>query len=136
MYDKPIPITDPGTQPYWDALRTHRLLIKHCSICGKSHFYPRELCPYCHHDTLQWIDASGDATVYSYTVARRPAGPAFKIDTPYVLAIVELDEGPRMLTQLVGVAPEAAHIGARVRVAFDDVTPELTLPRFAPIVEG
>lgn len=130
MYDKPLPAVDADTRPYWDALRDHRLILKHCTACARSHFYPRALCPFCHSFDLIWKDASGDASVYSYTVARRPAGPAFKADTPYILALVELAEGPRMLTQLIGLPPEAARIGMRVRVAFDEVTPGITLPKF------
>jgi uncharacterized OB-fold protein len=130
MYEKPLPIIDPDTAPYWRAACEHRLLIKHCSDCNRSHFYPRELCPHCHSDAVEWIEARGTGTVYSFTIARRPAGPAFKPDAPYVVAIVELDEGPRMMTNIVGSPPDSVRIGQRVEVRFEDVNEEVSLPKF------
>lgn len=129
-YEKPQPVIDPGTKPFWDAAREHRLLLPRCRSCGEHHFYPRELCPHCYSDDLEWVDASGKGEVYSYTVARKPAGPAFAADVPYVIAMIRLDEGPRMLTNIVTSDVEGVRIGARVKVSFDDVTPELTLPKF------
>lgn len=132
MYEKPIPAVDPETQAYWDASREGRLLIKRCADCGKAHHYPRELCPHCHSDRVSWEQASGKGTVYTYTVARRPAGPAFKADTPYVVALVELAEGPRMMTNLVAVDPAQVKIGLPVKVQFEAITDELSLPKFVP----
>jgi uncharacterized OB-fold protein len=131
MYEKPLPVIDPDSQPYWDALRSHRLMLRSCKWCGQPHFYPRSLCPHCHCEDLQWIEASGCGVIYSYTVARKPAGPAFKADVPYVVAIVQLDEGPRMMTRIVTTDPASVHIGAAVQVVYDDVAPDLTLPTFA-----
>ena len=130
MYDKPLPIIDPDTAPYWKAAKDHKLLLKRCSACGKAHFYPRELCPHCHADTVDWIEARGTGSIYSFTVARRPAGPAFKPDAPYVVAIIELDEGARMMTNIVGCPPDSVKIGQRVSVVFEDVTDEISLPKF------
>lgn len=130
MYDKPLPTIDPESRPYWDALKQHRLLFKHCRDCKRHHFYPRELCPHCHSDALDWAEVAGTGSIYSYTVARRPAGPAYKSDTPYVVAIVELDEGARMMTNIVTADVEAVRIGQRVTVRFEDVTAEVTLPKF------
>lgn len=130
MYDKPLPIVDPDTQPYWDAARSHRLLLKTCAACAKAHFYPRELCPHCHSDRVDWLQAQGTGTIYSFTIARRPAGPAFKPAVPYVVAIVELDEGARMMTNIVQCAPEQVRIGQRVTLCWDDVTEEISLPKF------
>jgi uncharacterized OB-fold protein len=129
-YEKPAPVIDPGTKPFWDATRQHRLSIPRCRSCGKHHFYPRELCPHCHSADLEWTDISGRGEIYSYTVARKPAGPVFAADVPYVIAMVTLDEGPRMLTNIVTDDVEAVRIGDRVRVHFDDVAPDLTLPKF------
>ena len=136
MYDKPLPIVDPDTAPYWQAAKEHRLLVKRCLDCGKAHFYPRELCPHCHSDAVEWIDAKGTGSVYSYTIARRPAGPAFQPDAPYVVAIVELDEGARMMTNIVGCPPENVRIGQRVVVAYEDVTDEISLPKFRLAPQG
>ena len=133
MNEKPLPLTDAESQPYWDATRDGRLLIKRCADCGKAHHYPRELCPWCHSDRVSWAEASGAATVYTYTVARRPAGPAFKADTPYVVALVELAEGPRMMTHLVGMSPDALRIGLPVRLQFGPATGDgIRLPCFGP----
>tara|TARA_R110000851_G_scaffold3033_1_gene12220 strand:+ start:80 stop:487 length:408 start_codon:yes stop_codon:yes gene_type:complete len=130
MYEKPLPVIDPESQPYWDALKQHRLLLKRCRACERFHHYPRELCPHCHSDDLEWSQAAGTGRIYTYTVARRPAGPAFKPDAPYVVALVELDEGPRLMTNIVTTDVESVRIDQRVTVQFDDVTPEVTLPRF------
>jgi uncharacterized OB-fold protein len=130
VYEKPQPVIDPGTKPFWDAAREHRLSLPHCGSCGQYHFYPRELCPHCYSDDLEWLDASGKGEVYSYTIARKPGGPAFAPDVPYVIAMIALDEGPRMLTNIITGDVESVRIGARVTVSFDDVTPELTLPKF------
>lgn len=129
-YEKPLPVIDPDSEPFWTAARAHRLLLKHCAACGLHHFYPRELCPHCHSDRVDWSESKGAGTVYSYTVAHRAAGPAFKADAPYVVAVVELDEGPRMMTNIIGCPPDAVSIGARVEVVYDDVTAEVTLPKF------
>lgn len=133
MYEKPLPVMDPESQPYWDAMREQRLMLKRCRACGRHHHYPRELCPHCGSNEVEWTQAKGTGSVYSYTVARRPAGPAFKVDTPYVVAIIELDEGARMMSNLVGIDPDQVRIGARVAVQFDAVTPEVTLPKFGPV---
>ena len=130
MYDKPLPVVDPESAPYWAALKERRLILKRCRDCGRHHFYPRALCPHCHSDALEWSDARGTGSIYSYTVARRPAGPAFKADAPYVVAVVELDEGARMMTNIVTDDVESICICQRVAVAFDAVTDEITLPKF------
>lgn len=130
MYEKPLPVVDPESAPYWAALKERRLILKRCLDCGRHHFYPRALCPHCHSDALEWSDARGTGSIYSYTVARRPAGPAFKADVPYVVAVVELDEGARMMTHIVTDDVDSVRIGQRVAVAFDAVTDEITLPRF------
>jgi len=130
MYEKPLPSVDPESAPYWSALKENRLILKHCRDCGRHHFYPRALCPHCHSDALEWSDARGTGSIYSFTVARRPAGPAFKADAPYVVAVIDLDEGARMMTNIVTDDVDAVRIGQRVAVQFDAVTDEVTLPRF------
>ncbi len=127
--DKPLPTIDPGTAPYWQALARGKLLLKSCRSCGKPHFYPREVCPHCFSDDLEWVEASGRGEIYSFTVAHRPAGPAFADDVPYVIAIVELAEGPRMMTWILN-DPEAVAIAKAVRLKPVKVTDEVTLPMF------
>lgn len=131
---KPMPVIDPGTQPYWDALKQNRLSLKHCKTCDQVHFYPRELCPHCYSDNLDWIDASGGGVIYSYTVAHRPAGPAFAEDVPYTIAIIDLDEGPRMMSRITN--PESGvRIGARVQVRFQPADDGLVLPVFEMVAD-
>lgn len=126
---KPLPVVDPDTAPYWEALRQHVFKLKRCQACGRSHFYPRVICPHCHSDALEWVESRGAGVVYTYTVARRPAGPAFKADTPYVVALVDLDDGPRLMAR-VSAPPESVRIGQRVEMVFEDVTEAVTLPSF------
>ncbi|HMM73038.1 MAG TPA: Zn-ribbon domain-containing OB-fold protein [Rhodocyclaceae bacterium] len=130
MYEKPLPIVDPDSAPYWAGTREHKLLLPRCRDCGRHHFYPRALCPHCHSDNLEWVQASGQGSIYSYIICNRPAGPVFKADCPYVVAIIALDEGPRMMTNIVGADPATVRVGQKVTVCFEDVTPEITLPKF------
>lgn len=125
----PVPVIDPGSAPYWTALDQQRLLLKRCGACGKAHFYPRELCPYCYADDLVWFEASGLGAIYSFTVCHRSAGPAFAADVPYVVALVDLAEGPRMMTRIIG-DPAAVAIGRTVKVRFERQTETIVLPFF------
>jgi len=122
-------VPDGDTQPYWDAAKQHRLSIQRCQDCQRAIFYPRSVCPYCMSDRLAWIDASGRGTIYSYTVVHRSPGQ-FKDDVPYVVALIDLEEGVRMMSNVVDCAPSDVRIGASVVVVFDDVTTEISLPKF------
>jgi uncharacterized OB-fold protein len=128
-YHKPLPKPTPTSRPFWDAARRHELSLQRCGACHKFIYYPRERCPHCFSDKLGWERASGRGKVYSYTVVRRSSSRAF--DQPYVLAIVELDEGVRMTTD-IEAPPESVKVGMPVAVYFDDVTPERTLVKFKP----
>jgi uncharacterized protein len=132
-YEKPLPAIDGESRPFWQAAREHRLAIMRCRDCGKHFFYPRELCPFCHKAAIDWVSASGRGKIYSPTVARRPAGPAFKAEVPYVVALVELDEGPRLMTNIVTKEVDQVRIGQAVKAVFDDVTEEVTLVKFVPV---
>jgi hypothetical protein len=127
--EKPLPIIDPGTAPYWEGLTRGKLLLKTCRACGKPHFYPRETCPHCFSDDLDWMEAAGRGEIYSFTVAHRPAGPAFADDAPYVIAIVTLEEGPRMMTWILN-PPDEIKIGKTVRLKPRVVSEKITLPMF------
>jgi uncharacterized OB-fold protein len=129
-YHKPLPKPSPISAPYWEAVRRHELKLQKCGGCGAFIYYPRPRCPHCLSENLEWRNVSGRGKLYSYTVVRRASSRAFA-DGPYVLAIVELDEGPRMTTNLMA-EPEKIKIGMPVTVAFDDVTPEHTLVKFKP----
>lgn len=134
MAERPLPVPTPTTQPFWDALRQHRLVIQHSPSTGQWVYYPRNLAPGTLADDLEWREASGLATVYTFTVTDRATAPAWQGATPQLIAVVELDEGPKVTTELVGVRPEAIRIGMRVRAVFDDVPGrEMTLLKFAPV---
>ncbi len=133
MYEKPLPVIDGESRPFWEGARAKQLRIMRCRECRRYFFYPRELCPHCHSTAVEWVTASGRGTIYTFTIARRPAGPAFKGDVPYVVALVELEEGPRLMTNIIGIAPESVHIGQKVKAVFEDATDEVTLVKFAPV---
>jgi uncharacterized protein len=135
-YGKPLPTPSPVSQPFWDAARQHRLVYQRCTACGTRVFYPRDICPgrECFGiGTLEWVESSGKGWVYAHTISYQPADAGFAGDVPYVLAIVELDEGWRMNSNVVNIPPEDVKIGMRVEVVWADVTPEFTLPKFQPI---
>ncbi|MBI2764751.1 MAG: Zn-ribbon domain-containing OB-fold protein [Chloroflexi bacterium] len=131
-YTKPLPEPTPASQPFWDAAREHRLVIQRSKQTGKYVFYPRVVSPYGAADELEWAEVSGRGTVYSYTVARRATGPQWSGEEPYVIAIVQLEEGPQMTTNIIGCPPDAVRIGMPVVAAFEDVTPDVTLVMFRP----
>jgi uncharacterized OB-fold protein len=134
VYAKPLPQPDPVTKPFWDSVKAHAMRIQRCGDCGLWVFFPRALCPACLGDSLVWTPVSGRGTVHAFTIPHRHPSAAFQPDLPYVVALVDLEEGARMLTNRVGVAPdsESVRIGTPVEVVYDDVTPEVTLPKFRP----
>jgi hypothetical protein len=129
----PLPRPYQDTAEYWSAAHDHRFVIQRCKECGEHQFYPRGVCSHCLSSELEWNEASGKATVYSYSVNHRAPHPGFADNLPFVLAIVELAEGPRMMTNIVECDPESVTIGMDVTVTFDDVTDEITLPKFRPV---
>lgn len=129
-YDKPVPAIDPDSQPYWDGAKEGRLMIQRCKATGQAFLYSRQLVPGVVDDQVEWIEASGRGTIYSYTVARRPAGQLFDDDVPYVVVSVELEEGARVMSNLVTDEPDSVAIGQPVEVVFDQVSDELTIPKF------
>jgi uncharacterized OB-fold protein len=131
-YAKPLPQPTPLTRPFWDAARQHRLSLQQCAACSQYIYYPRAVCPHCGGADLEWKDVSGRGTVYSHTVARRPTARAFEPDVPYVIAIVELAEGPHLTTNIIACSPDDVRVGMAVEVAFDDVTGDVTLVKFKP----
>jgi uncharacterized OB-fold protein len=129
---RPLPVPDPATAPYWAGAREHKLRLPRCEDCGEAHFYPRSLCPHCGSARLAWIDACGRGSVYSYTVVQRAPSAAFKPRVPYVVAVVALDEGPHLMADVRGCRPDEVRIGMPVQVAWEDVDPAVTLPYFVP----
>ncbi len=130
---KPLPQPTPDTKPFWDGCKEHRLVLPRCQDCNQFHYYPRAHCPYCWSRDLTWEQVSGRGKLYSYVINYRPA-PGFQDDAPYSIAVVELDEGPRMMTNIVGVpqTPEDLVLDMALEVSFEDVNDEITLPKFRP----
>jgi len=131
-YNKPVPEITLLTEPFWEALRKRELRIQACSHCAALRFIPKEVCPNCSSSDYGWQQVSGLGRVYSYTTIHGGVGPAFRDDIPFVTVIVELDEGPRIMSHLTNCLPESVQIGMRVSVVFEDATDELTLYRFEP----
>jgi uncharacterized OB-fold protein len=127
---KPLPEPTPESQPYWDGLKAHRLLLQACARCGTRRFYPRPMCEACYAMECTWIEASGRGAVHSWTVTHHPFHPAFKGEVPYLLATVDLEEGVRMNAQVRGIAPEAMRIGLPVKVGYEQAAGDLVLPVF------
>ena len=127
-----LPEPNEDSQPFWDALKSHRLDLQTCADCGAVRHYPRPVCPACHSMAVTWTTASGHGTVHSWTVSHQAFHPAFADSLPLVLAIVDLDEGVRMNCRLDGVAPDEIEVGLSVEVTFEDVSEDLTLPIFRP----
>jgi len=132
-YDKPVPAIDPDSAPYWEGAKKGRLMIQRCNATGQTFLYSRQLVPGVVESEVEWIEASGRGTIYSYTVARRPAGQAFADMAPYVIVSVELAEGARVMSNLVTDDPDSVAIGQPVEVVFDKVSDELTIPKFRRI---
>ncbi|GHO96035.1 hypothetical protein KSF_060830 [Reticulibacter mediterranei] len=122
-------VIDSDSRPYWEGLALGELRIQRCDACSHHVFYPRAICPHCSSERLSWITATGKGTIYSYTVAHQAFGP-FADEVPFVVAIVELEEGVRMMTRIVDAPPERVHIGATVHVTFAAINEEITLPYF------
>lgn len=131
-YTKPLPRIDEESKGFWEACARHELYVQRCRACQSIRHYPRALCPACLSADTEWLRCSGRGTVYTFTVTHQNQAPGFRDGLPYVLAYVELDEGVRILTNVVGCAVDDVRIGMAVEVVFDDVTADLTLPKFKP----
>ncbi|MFJ9816672.1 Zn-ribbon domain-containing OB-fold protein [Streptomyces sp. NPDC101151] len=118
-----IPEIDGFTRPYWEAAAEGRLLIRRCADCGRAHHYPREFCPHCWSEEVAWEEASGRATLYTWSTVHRNDLPPFGDRVPYVAAVVDLAEGPRMMTELVECAAEEPAAGMPLRVTFREGKP-------------
>ena len=132
-YLKPIPVPTPETEYFWKKVRQHELWLQRCAACAHVFFYPRLHCPQCLSDKVEWFRASGRGVLYSYMINHRPP-PGFEAEAPYAIAIVQLDEGPRMMSNIVGVenTPENLVLDMALEVTFDDVLPDVTIPKWKP----
>ena len=125
-----IPTPDPETQGFWDAARERRLLIQRCNACGEAYFYPRPFCPKCWSEDVAWEEASGDATLYTWSVVHVNDLPPFNERVPYVAAVVELEEGPRVMTNIEGTPHDQLRVGMPVTVDFKPLDDEITIAIF------
>jgi uncharacterized OB-fold protein len=126
---KPQPQPTPESEPFWSGARTHKLLLPRCNSCGRFWFPPSKRCTHCLSADFAWRESAGQGRIYSFVVFHRVYHPAFEEDVPYAVAIVELDEGPRLLANIVGTPPGKLRCDMRVRVTFE-TRGEQTIPQF------
>ena len=130
--EKPLPQINSDTQPFWDGCRKHELRFQKCVACDHVRWPPSMICPECYDSRTEWIKAVGKGVVYTYAVYHRAFHPAFKDDLPYVSAVVELEEGPHLLTNIIGCRPDDVRCDMPVEVVWEDVIEEFSLPKFKP----
>lgn len=131
-WTKPLPTVSGETRPFWDACRRGQLLIQKCDRCGEFQFYPRGICANCWSEDIRWVTASGKGTVWTFTVTYQNRTPGFAEDVPYVLALVELEEGVRMFTNIIECQPRDVSIGMPVEVTFVQANNQISVPYFRP----
>jgi uncharacterized OB-fold protein len=131
-YNKPIPVPSAESQAYWDGLRDRKLLMPRCDACRKYWFPPSLLCPHCNATNWTWTSTSGRGRIFSYVVYHRIYHPGFADEVPYAVAVIELDEGPRMVSNVIGIAPDKLACDLRVQVVYQPITDTITLPKFEP----
>jgi hypothetical protein len=125
-------VADDDTRPFWEGCRKHRLLFQKCQACGHVRWPPSIACPSCYSGNTEWITASGKGKVYTFAVFHKAVDPAFEDRVPYVAAVVELIEGPRMLTNVVGCEQSKISCDMSVEIVWEDVTDMVSLPNFRP----
>ena len=126
----PLPQPDPGAEPFWDGLREGELRLQQCATCGRLGHPPRAMCAECGSFEFEWVAVSGRGTVYTFAVTQQPIHPALVDHTPVATVVIELEEGPRLTSNLVDVPPDEIAIGLPVEVVFERITDEVTLPLF------
>ncbi len=132
-YKKPLPnIKDEQNKPYWEAAKRHELMMQKCPKCGYVRNPSAKYCPECLDENNNWVKLSGKGKVWSYGIYHHLYNEAFEKDLPYNVALVELDEGPKLVTNMVNIANQDIKVNMPVEVVFDDVTPEVTLVKFKP----
>ena len=124
--------TDVDNKPYWDYIKQHELRVQKCLKCGKLHYPVSPICPHCMSLESEWTKLSGKGKVASFVIVHRSRSPLFPPNSPYVAAIIETEEGVRMLSNVVGCKPEEVKMDMPVEVVFEEAGPELTVPRFKP----
>lgn len=129
-YTKPLPILGDDNRPFWDAARRNELRMQQCLDCGHIRYPINHVCPKCLSESAEWKQLSGRGEVFSYIVFHQVYHPGFAQDVPYNVAMIQLEEGPRMISNVIGVPNDQVKVGDKVEVAFDKATEEVTIPRF------
>ncbi len=129
-YAKPVPVPTSDSKPYWEAAKRHELMMQRCKDCGQVYFPPAVCCSRCASLKVEWVKLSGKGKVYSWNLFHQVFHPGFAADIPYACVVVELDEGPRMVSSLVDCQPEEIQIDMTVEVVFEDITEQIALPKF------
>lgn len=125
---RPRPLIDDDNRVFWEELKNHKFMLQHCNDCKKFIFYPRIICPHCYSENISWEETSGRGKIVSYTVIHR-AMPPFKDEVPYVVGIIQLNEGVKMMSRLINEREDVA-IGKNVSVVYQNIEEDLTLPYF------
>jgi uncharacterized protein len=135
-YAKPLPQVTPEMKPFWDAARRHELVLQRCTGCGTHRFPARDICSRCLSRDAAWTPVSGRGSVFSWAIMHQVYHPGFAAEVPYAVVVIELDEGARLVSNLVDCAPADIRAGMPVEVVFDDVAPDVSLPKFRPRRSG
>ena len=130
-YQKPIPAITPAIAPFFEGAKRNELVIQKCTACGTYRFPPRDICSNCLSNRSQWEKVSGEGEVFSYNIMHQVYHPGFAAEVPYAVVLVELKEGPRITSNLVGVPANEVRIGMPVKAVFEKLSDEVTLPKFA-----
>ncbi len=135
-YTKPIPAVTPEMKPFFDAAKRHELVVQRCTQCGTHRFPAREICSNCLSRDAQWVKVSGRGEVFSYNVMHQVYHPGFAAEVPYAVVVIKLREGAKMTSNLVDVPPDRIRIGMPVEVVFEDITDEITLPKWRAVMDS
>lgn len=133
---RPLPEETPLTEPFWQAARERRLVVQRCIACGRLRWPPEVACYECGSLDHEWAEMSGRATLYTWTVAHPPLLPYFQQRAPWPIAVVQLDEGPRLVTNITGLAPDQYEIGMPLGATFESISNDVTLIVFRPLAPG
>jgi uncharacterized OB-fold protein len=134
-YNKPLPVEDADSSHFWAGCRNQKLLLQHCQGCNKARYPASAFCPHCTGRSFEWRESAGRGEIYSWVVVRHPVPKeVYGQEVPYVIALIDLQEGVRMASNVVGCDPDAVHAAMQLQVVFKSVTPEVTLPLFSPWV--
>ena len=131
-YEKPLPQPNADDKPFWDGCKEHQLRFQKCQSCGLVRWPPSIICPMCYSYDTEWIIATGKGKIYTFAIYHQSYHPAFDSELPYVTAVVELEEGPHILTNIVGCSPDEVRCDMAVEVIWEDITEEFSLPKFKP----